>query len=128
VSCGALAVLAVFLVPATGRADRVAADRPPESAGQIVPPRLASSASVPYPEGASGSATVVLSVTVNADGSVRSARAVEGEEPFASAAAEAAASWRFEPAERDGRAVAATVRFEVTFTPPSPPPETEPSK
>jgi TonB family protein len=81
---------------------------------------------VPYPEGASGSATVVLSVTVNADGTVRSVRPLEGEEPFASAAVEAAANWRFEPAERDGRAVAATIRFEVSFSPPTPLPEATP--
>jgi TonB family protein len=112
--------------PLTALAQPAVGEQPAASAASIVPPRLASPADVAYPDGATGNATVVLSVTVNADGTVRSARVLEGEEPFASAALGAASSWRFEPAERGGRAVAATVRFEVSFSPPAPPPEAAP--
>jgi hypothetical protein len=57
----------------------------------------------------------VLAVTINADGTVRKATAIDGDEPFASAAATAVVGWRFEPARRDGKAIAAVVRFEVAF-------------
>jgi hypothetical protein len=63
---------------------------------------------------------VILTLTINSDGSVRSARATSGQEPFASAAQQAASGFRFEPALRDGRPVAATIRFEVAFRTPEP--------
>jgi TonB family protein len=87
---------------------------PPEQ-GSVVPPRLASEAAVPYPTGAKGDGVVVLALTVNADGTVRAVRVLEGEEPFVGAALSAAPAWRFEPATRDGRAVAALIRFEIVF-------------
>ncbi|WP_437280898.1 TonB-dependent receptor plug domain-containing protein [Sorangium sp. So ce375] len=71
----------------------------------------------PYPPGAVGDATVVARITVNADGTVGAVE-VDGEEPFASAAARAAPSWRFEPARRDGRPVGARILFRVTFRDP----------
>src|SRR5262249_14388744 len=67
----------------------------------IVPPRMTSSQDVAYPENAKGDAEVILAITVEKDGTVRSATAESGPEPFASAAADAALSWRFEPATRD---------------------------
>lgn len=81
---------------------------------------------VPYPSEGKGDASVILRLTIMADGSVREARATEGDEPFASAAAQAATSWRFEPATRDGKPVAAIVRFQISFVEP-PPPQTIPS-
>ena len=89
-----------------------------DAAGAVVPPTLTSS-DLPYPQGAHGNATVTLVMTVNADGTVRSARASSGEEPFASAAAQAALFFRFEPATRRGTPVAAVVRIEATFTDPA---------
>ena len=85
-----------------------------------MPPKLLTSPDVTYPEGASGEATVVVVITVNADGSVREARAESGDEPFATSAASAALGWRFEPAMRDGARIAAVVRAEVVFRPPPP--------
>ncbi|HEX7671385.1 MAG TPA: TonB-dependent receptor plug domain-containing protein, partial [Polyangiaceae bacterium] len=90
----------------------------------VVPPRLVSSPEVPYPPdppAATGDAVVVLELTVGADGSVRSAHAVSGGEPFAGAAVEAALTWRFEPATRDGKAVTSIIRFQLVFHPPAAP-------
>jgi TonB family protein len=60
----------------------------------------------------------MLLVTVNSDGTVRSARAASGAPPFDRAAAAAARTWRFTPATRDGVPVAATIRVQVLFRPP----------
>src|SRR6185295_15058659 len=90
------------------------------AASELVAPKLITSPNVAYPDGAGGEAVVVLVITVNADGSVRTARTESGDEPFASSAARAALGWRFEPALRDGARVAAIVRAEVVFRPPLP--------
>jgi TonB family protein len=95
--------------------------RVPDAA--IVPPRITSSAQVEYPFNGIGDATVMLTITVNGDGTVRTSRVVDGPEPFASAALEASSKWRFEPATRNGVPVAATIRFEVKFVAPLPAPE-----
>ncbi|WP_437985506.1 TonB-dependent receptor plug domain-containing protein [Sorangium sp. So ce117] len=71
----------------------------------------------PYPPGGVGDATVVARITVYADGTVGAVE-VEGEEPFASAVARAAPSWRFEPARRDGRPIGARILFPVRFRDP----------
>ncbi len=93
----------------------------------IVPPRLTSPAKVNYPDGAKGNAVVVLTLTVENDGSVGQPRVMSGAEPFASAAVEASRSWSFKPATRDGQPVPARIRFEVKFTqPPLPPPAPAP--
>jgi len=88
----------------------------------IVPPHLAMKPDVPYPTEARGDASVVLRLTIDADGVVREVQVGEGEEPFATAAREAAQSWRFEPATRDGKPVSSIVRFQVSFVEPAPEP------
>ena len=92
----------------------------PATASVIVPPHLAMQPDVVYPPNAKGDASVILRITINADGTVRNAQVADGDEPFASVAAEAALSWRFEPATRDGHAVSAIVRFAVSFVEPLP--------
>ena len=99
----------------------------PAEAPALVPPKLISDAVVAYPEGATGEATVVLTLVVDETGAVRSATAVEPNEPFSSEAEVAALSWRFEPATRDGQPITARIRFEVIFRPPEPAPEQEPA-
>jgi len=84
----------------------------------LVPPSLTSPAEVAYPEGAEGEAVVVLTLTIGRDGAVEDVRVTEGNEPFASVAAAAAAKWQFEPARRQGQPVATRIRFEVGFHPP----------
>lgn len=91
----------------------------------VVSPPLAVSTGAVYPEGATGSATVFLELVIDKDGAVSSVQVLDGAEPFAEAAAAAAASWRFEPARRNGLAVAARIRFELRFTPPEPKPALE---
>ncbi len=91
---------------------------PPPPSVYLVPPTLLTKPVVAYPEGASGDAVVVLLVTVNQDGTVRSATPRESREPFDHAAAEAALLWRFEPATRGGTPVAARIHVEVTFRAP----------
>jgi hypothetical protein len=64
--------------------------------------------------------TVRLVLTVGRDGLVQSVRAVEGDEPFRSAAETAARTWQFQPARRGAEPVVARIRFEVTFREPAP--------
>lgn len=106
---------------------------PPAQGGQgvpVLPPRLTSPTEVPYPEGAHGDANVELVLTIGVEGTVddvKVANATEVGEAFANAAVSAAKTWTFEPARRDGRAVAARVRFELAFHEPKPvPPENAP--
>src|SRR5688572_24548379 len=113
---GVLAACAALLA-----APRAGAQEPPP-APVITPPRAAGALGVPYPEGASGGARVVLELLVDAQGAVTEARALEGPEPFASAATEAALTWLFEPAQREGKSVAAKIRFEAVFPEPVPEP------
>lgn len=100
----------------------------------VVPPQIDGSPEVAYPEGAKGDAEVILVLTVQKDGTVKTAEASQGEEPFASAAQKAALNFRFRPATRNGEPVAARIRFAVTFrqiqviepAPEEPPAETNP--
>src|SRR5262249_15464020 len=94
----------------------------PGSPPPLFPPTLLSSPVVPYPEGARGDATVILVVTVSADGTVRAAEPTETHEPFSSLAAKAALGWRFEPATRGDQRIASKIKIEVVFHAPSPPP------
>jgi TonB-dependent Receptor Plug Domain len=82
------------------------------------PPHALSELSVPYPEGASGEANVVLTLTIERDGTVSAAIPSEPNEPFSTAAALAAASFVFEPALRHGVPVRVRIRFDVSFHPP----------
>jgi hypothetical protein len=86
----------------------------------VTPPRVIA-ADVTYPADAAGAATVLLEFVVDRDGAVSAIDVIEGEQPFASAAARGAVHFRFEPALRDGQAVPARIRFELRFTPPEPP-------
>ena len=123
---GAAALLAA--VTASPRAAH-AQEEPALAPEPIIPPRLLVPVTPGYPEGAEGSAYVVVAVTVAADGSVQNARAVEGVEPFAARAIGALASARFMPATRGGVAISSTIRFRIDFEkaapPPPPPPEPE---
>src|SRR5262249_34572464 len=70
-------------------------------------------------EGATGEATVILTLVVGEDGAVRSATAAEKNPPFSSSAERAALAWRFRPATRGGRPGAARIRIEGAFHPPN---------
>src|SRR5260370_19204327 len=83
------AVLAKFLAMVPSSAAGQTPDAPrvaPPSSSQVTLPVLLSDATVAYPEGAHGDAVVVLKLTINADGTVRSAAPAETNEPFSSQA------------------------------------------
>jgi hypothetical protein len=71
-----------------------------------------------YPEGAQGEATVALELTLSAGGDVTQAVAIEGDEPFVGRAVTSAKAWKFSPATRAGKPIAAKIRFLVRFVPP----------
>jgi len=91
----------------------------------IIPPVLRGEAVVPYPAGAHGDAAVVLTLTIGSDGLVRKAEATEQLEPFSTLAVEAARQFRFTPATRGGKPVAAIIHFEIQFREPKVEPEPE---
>lgn len=94
------------------------------------PPKPLSGLEVPYPPTASGEATVVLTVTVERDGTVSAVTPNANHEPFSSAAVAAAGKWQFQPALRRGAPVRVRIRVAVDFHPPGavedePAPDTE---
>ena len=103
--------------PASPRTPAKPAPEPPRAPAVIVMP-AALSTPLAYPEGAEGEASVALELTLTAEGVVTEARAIEGDEPFASVAVAAAKSWTFQPATRDGQPIAAKIRYLVRFVPP----------
>lgn len=118
---------ALLAIPLLLGAASVASAQPAAGPPAVTPPRASFVTQVPYPDGGEGDATVVLELVISADGAVQSAEVERGDEPFASAAREAALGWVFTPATRDGAAVAAKIRYEVAFVeevapPPAPPP------
>lgn len=87
----------------------------PAWAQDLVPPAAVHVTDVPYPARARGDAEVILLLVIAVDGSVQSVEVASGDEPFASAARRAATSWRFTPATRDGKPVAAKIRYRAAF-------------
>jgi hypothetical protein len=84
----------------------------------VEPPKLLSDPDVAYPTAAKGDATVIVVLVVGEDGAVRSVTPEGADEPFLNAAADAARSWRFDPATRAGKAVAAKIKIAITFRAP----------
>ena len=108
----------LLFVVAIAPASRVASAQSAKNATfatDVAPPTPIDVGQVVYPLGAHVDAAVVLEVTVDVEGHVTGARAVEGEDPFASAALDSARAWTFLPARRAGRAVPARVRVRVDF-------------
>jgi TonB family protein len=103
-----LVLLGVF-APALARAQGPA----------IEPPRVVAEETPRYPEGETGEARVLVELVVEADGTVSSIRVIQGDEPFAAAAVEAARRTRFHPARSAGVAVRARIRVEMRFSPPA---------
>ncbi len=131
--------LGIWLTESAANAEPEAApDSEPAPAGapaaqasdraHIVPPRALVPLSAHYPAGATGAHDSVVELVIGVDGIPRDVRVVDGVSPFAEAAEEAAKSWRFAPAERDGTPVAAKIRLQVSFIDPEPEPEAPESK
>lgn len=113
---GALAWAAVFLLAVAGYAEAQPAEVPPR-ATTLEPPEPID-ARIEYPAGADEVAEVVLEIEVDREGTVTSARVVEGKAPFDEAALSAAQRWRFRPAMQGGKPVLARIRYTVRFEPP----------
>jgi len=120
-----LAGLALSLAPRPVIAQAAAPAAPTER--EIVPPRPLSDLTVAYPEQGSGNAVVVLTLTVEPDGSVSAVAANQTNEPFSSQAVNAAQAWLFQPATRRGAVMRARIRVQVEFHPPVPEPRPEPA-
>jgi hypothetical protein len=109
------------------------APAPPTSPPPAIVMPEAVSTPLDYPDGAEGEATVALELTLTASGDVTQAVAIEGDEPFASRAVSSAKAWKFSPATRAGKPIAAKIRFLVRFVPPrevvepEPPPSSPPA-
>lgn len=117
-SCWALCTAVAWAeAPPQDPAPPEAAPSEPE-APPIVPPRALGALDVEYPEGAEGAAEVVVELSIDEQGAVQAATAIDAAPSFAAAAEQAALSWRFEPARRAGVAVPVRIRVLVTFTPP----------
>jgi len=92
----------------------------PAPAPATIAPKPISDLDVAYPDGAGGDAVVVLTLTVERDGSVSAVTPSQVNEPFSSHAVSAALKWQFQPATRAGVAVRVRIRVEVAFHPPAP--------
>jgi len=109
--------LAVWLTCASIRA---------QTPQELVPPVAQTSTDVAYPPGAQGDAEVELELVIEKDGSVSSATALSGGEPFAEQARAAALGWHFLPARRGDVPVRARTRARVAFRQQVEEPETAP--
>jgi hypothetical protein len=114
----ALALLAPAILASPFASAQPAAD--PAPASDVTPPAPIDVGSVVYPPGAHADAAVVLEATIDVEGHVASARALEGDEPFASAAVASALRWTFVPAQRAGKPIATRIRVRVAFRAPLP--------
>ncbi len=111
--------IAIVLGAGPAGAQDAPAPAPAPAPASVVAPRLLSDPEVSYPAGATGEAEVGVVLLVTAEGGVGEATAdADAAEPFRSAAALAVRGWRFEPATRGGRAIAAKIKVVVVFRPP----------
>lgn len=113
-----LAFLAALLGAIGAAGDAFAQDPP-----AVRPPELLEHVDPPFPTDAPRTdARVVLIVTVDEAGHVSDARVAEsGGSAFDREAIVAVKQWRFAPAVRNDRRIAARIRVEVTFAAPPPP-------
>jgi len=116
--------LATLIATGTASAQE-APEAPPEDAEPTLsPPELIQFVQADYPEAAADEGRggdVVLRLTISAEGVVEVAEVVESAGADLDEAARAAAlAFRFEPARRDGEAIAARIRYTYEFTPPDP--------
>ena len=91
---------------------------PPNTPPVVVPPKPRSDVDARYPRGAEGHAEVTVELVVTREGDASNVHAVDGGEPFASAAVAAVSKVEFSPATKDGTPVAAKIRMLVAFSPP----------
>jgi len=142
-ACGLLAGAFCFAPRALAQSvsiddDSAARAKPPAPAATAAPvpapapeplsPPRAVSTQVSYPPQVQSEQEVVLELTIAKDGSVTQALVISGEPAVAEVVLAASKSWRFEPATRGARAIAAKIRFAVRFVPPREEATPEPTK
>ena len=101
---------------------------PAEPELDVIPPSLVDSPVATRPDGVDPTipGEVVLSLVIEADGSVSSATVVSSTDPaFEPAALDAASAFRFDPAREGDTPIAVEVEFAYVFEPEPPPPEPE---
>ena len=103
------AFVVAFVVASSGsvRAQPAPAPPPPTPLAGVVAPKLVRDAPIVYPEGAHGDATVVLTVVVDKDGTVRDAEPLVPSPPFSEVAQRAVLAFVYEPATRNGAPIVA---------------------
>ena len=92
------------------------ANRSEDAVTDVVPPRAIETRIVP-PIEVNEAVEVALELVIDSQGRVTAAKAIDGPEPFRSAAEAAAAQFTFSAALRKGVAVSSKVRFLVRFEP-----------
>jgi TonB family protein len=116
-----LTVFLLALPVAAGEAPEETAPAPP----RLEAPRLAGFVEASYPAEVTPPTEPVeveLELVLTADGKVTNATALPATgSPFEAAATAAAQQFTFEPAKRDGKPVAARIRYRYVFAPPPPP-------
>jgi periplasmic protein TonB len=124
--CVLLMAMASFLAVPAGAKGASKESAPPAAGTQIADdgvtmPKPVQTVPPVYPEqerkaGIVG--TVLLSVEIKSDGTVGTIKTEEdvaGHPAFTSSAMAAVGKWRFEPAQREGHAVACTVKIPIRF-------------
>ena len=126
---GSALVVACFVMAPTLLAAQSARAEPAAAAAPsptVVPPKLRTDSPAVYPEQAlrddtSEVVTVALILDLDATGSVREVTVVSPQgHGFDEAAIKAAGGLAFEPATRNGTAVASRIKFQYRFVPPAP--------
>jgi TonB family protein len=80
------------------------------------PATVVSSAEPVYPSMAMGSGTVVLAVSIDAEGEIQDVKVTKGSEAFNSSALKAIKEWKFKPAMLEGKPVASVVPVAFSFS------------
>ncbi|MFZ0211368.1 MAG: energy transducer TonB [Candidatus Acidiferrales bacterium] len=106
------AVLLIAFIPA-------ASNTYAQKAPQFEPPQIISAADVVYPITSVSWGTVVLEVSLDANGNVESVKVIRGIPSLTETALTAVKKWKFRPAKLDGRPIPSKLPVAFAFVPPN---------
>jgi protein TonB len=86
------------------------------SSPSFEPPEVVSSAEPVYPMMAMGPGTVVLAVSISADGDIQDVKVIHDSKAFHASALAAIKGWKFKPATLDGKPVPSVVPVAFSFS------------